>query len=477
MDFASNTLSIISTFLDRVLFFNVLFFSKQNLPFLIFWLMLASFWSIWNLRGFFFNYLLCGFKTIASKSLYNKQLIKIKSLNNSSGNFSDSRKILLTSIGSNIDLSSIVGVSLVVSLVGPGVIFWMLVSGVFLSSLRFIEAYYSHLTRNLFLEKNGDKNVIGGPVVYMKYAFKNKKIAAFFVSFFSISLIFSTFFSPQINQTVQVISYFNKNLENYIWLLSFAISLSIIIIIKFGVKMIFDFASYIVKIMIFLYLVVAIMVIFRNISNFSNAISMIVSDAFTASSGISGSVLVLVIYGIKRAAFCSEVGMGSVVMLHTHSVNKNSTLEGKVAMISPIISITLVAICSGFVVVISGSFLTSKSGIEIMSNALSTVFPGLEYVLLLIIPLFGISTSLSWGYYGYQSWKGFFGAKNSSIYLFLLFGCYFVCGMVKDFIVILGLADIVNISISIPNIIALYFLVKKIPIKHNKKDKDGEFID
>jgi AGCS family alanine or glycine:cation symporter len=66
--------------------------------------------------------------------------------------------------------------------------------------------------------------------------------------------------------------------------------------------------------MIFLYLFVALLVIIANVENLPSAISLILRDAFTLSSGLSGSVLVLIIYGVKRAAFCSEVGMGSVVI-------------------------------------------------------------------------------------------------------------------------------------------------------------------
>ena len=88
---------------------------------------------------------------------------------------------------------------------------------------------------------------------------------------------------------------------------------------------------------------------------------------------------------------------------------------------------------------------------------------------MIIIPLFGITTAVSWAYYGANLFSSLFGRKRVSIYYTVLFISYFLCGVVEDFGIILNVADFLNLSIAIPNIIALVMMSKVIIKVTNEK--------
>ena len=162
--------------------------------------------------------------------------------------------------------------------------------------------------------------------------------------------------------------------------------------------------------------------------------------------------------GIQRAFFCNESGMGSGAIAHANSSNKDSKKEAIISMITPIISVLIVCFCSGLIVLVSKSYLQGESGIDFIINAFSSVHPYVKYLTLLIVPLFGITTAVSWAYYGSKQFATLFGQRRVLIYYTLLFIAYFLCGMVENFDTILNVADVLNLSIAIPNVIALFAL-------------------
>ena len=94
----------------------------------------------------------------------------------------------------------------------------------------------------------------------------------------------------------------------------------------------------------------------------------------------------------------------------------------------------------------------------------------MKYLTLVIVPLFGITTAVSWAYYGSKQFSTIFGKKNVMIYYTLLFVAYFLCGMVESFETILSVADFLNLSVTIPNIIALY-MMSRVVLRETFKKK------
>ncbi len=432
---------------NNILFYNIKISENIYIPFLIGWLAATSMFFMIKLKFFNIKNLIKSFMLCFNKKLPHNQLEL------------SPRKIVLTAIGSSVDLGSVFGVALGVVIGGPGVIFWLIVAGIFGTSIRFIEVFASHKYRNHL-----NKTSFGGPHLYIERIFselnlhKTGKVIAFI---FALFFTFSTFCSLQVNQTVSVITEHSFQLQNYRFLTCIIFASIIIISINTGMAKITKIAEKIVPWMTICYFICTAIVLIFHYDKILSSIFLILKDALSFNN-VKGNTLGCFVIGMQRAFFCNEAGMGTGAIVHASSDNKNTLLEATISMVTPVISVLVVCLCSGVVVVISGAYNHNlNDGIKIIIQAFESVHPLLRFVIFLVVPVFGYTTAISWGYCGNRTWCYLFGEKSSKIYYIVLFVSYIVCGMVKDFGFMLDIADLMNLSITIPNILALMFFVSK----------------
>ena len=471
----NNFFSSVGNYGSKILFFNIcpFFGDKIDIPFLIFWLSFASVYFFIRMRLYNCKIILLSIKYFASKKIEDYQKEQIKK----NGYGSTSKATSLFATGSNVDLGTIFGVAAAMQIGGIGVLFWMFVAAILSISIRVIEVFISHFYR---INRKTEKIFQGGPQYYIEMAFKKKGVKWIGKSlkiFFILSISFSTFFSPQINQTVKVINYFVNPQARYNWLISLIISVLVIILLIGGFDRVAKYLRKTIPMIGMLYLSTCIIIIAIHHNNILPTIKNIYLEGLSLKNGIS-SLLFIVSIGARRAFFCLETGMGSSGITHANSVNNSSLGEAILGAIVPLISVVIVALCSGMVVGVTHPHLIdqNKTGIEILVQSFKSVHANMHYVLFLTIPLFGISTSIAWSYYGKNAWISLFGKKSDKIYIILLFIAYWSCGQSDNFISILNAADVINLSTTIPNIIALYILsnryLKTFSNKFKKPIKD-----
>jgi alanine or glycine:cation symporter, AGCS family len=78
-----------------------------------------------------------------------------------------------------------------------------------------------------------------------------------------------------------------------------------------GVKRVAVASSVIIPMIVGLYLVVAIYVLFTNITDIPSMFSLIIKDAFGIEPAVGGTLGATMMMGIKRGLFSNEAGMGS----------------------------------------------------------------------------------------------------------------------------------------------------------------------
>ena len=449
---------------NSLLFFDVFFWSdKVKMPFLIFWLLIASFYFA-IITGFF------NFKKLPIACwLFIKGK---KTINKAEGTVS-SKSIVLSAIAGASDIGSIAGLAGVVAIGGAGTIFWLIIAGFLSTSIRYAEVLCGHKFRKKVFINNKNKGYNGGPQIYIQKIFNIygfKKTGFFLVKLYSIMLCLSTFASLQINQSVQIITHTITNLHHYTPLISLIIATIVIFVAVKGITGVAKFNQRVVPIMIFLYICATISVLITHRNNIIPVIQEIFNDAFSFRA-VNGGILGSMILGVQRAFFCNESGMGSGAIIHSNSSNKDSRKEAIISMITPIVSVVIVSLCSGMIVLVSGSN-TNISGTDNIINTFASVHPLMKYLTLVIVPMFGLTTAVSWAYYGSKQFSSIFGAKRVLIYYTFLFVAYFMCGIVNDFGIILDVADFLNLSITIPNVIALVLMSKIIVRETTRRERN-----
>lgn len=454
---ADKIIQLIGKFSDKILFFNITGNDKFNIPFLIAWIGFSALYLTFRLRFVNVRYFFSCVRLALSSKIEKKQM----NFGNHSKNksMSTSKKIVLTGIGEAIDVSSIFGVTVAVSLCGPGVIFWILVAGLFSMPVRFMEVALGHSTRR-FDKKN--QIMIGGPQHYIKIMFsiiKAKKLGSLVAGIFSICIIVSTFISPQVNQTIHVFRSLVPGFDAYEFIASAFFTFLIMLILLRGFRAITVVVSRMVKLMSILYIFTCFLIIYKHRDKLGYISEQIILQAFSFKA-IEGSVLFTVITAFKRVFFANDVGQGVSSIGHVNSLNKNSIQEGIMSMSATVIITLIMALCSGIIVVITDAYLQNKDAMGTVIYAFDTINPWLKYSLFCVVPMFAITTAISWGYFGQKAWANLFGLKTVFIYNILLSTAYIICGMTHDFTLILNVTDIFNLSIAIPNIIALLIGVK-----------------
>ncbi len=104
-------------------------------------------------------------------------------------------------------------------------------------------------------------------------------------------------------------------------------------------------------------------------------------------------------------------------------------------------------------IVENGAPLTSLA----FENGLAPLFPGGKYIVTLCVLLFGISTAISWSYYGDRAIQYIAGDKSIIYYKFVYVAMHFV-GAILTLETVWAIGDIALGLMTFPNIIALFAL-------------------
>jgi AGCS family alanine or glycine:cation symporter len=339
----------ISTALYDVLFFNIYPFNGGKVPALIFFIFVCCAFFLFYLKFVNFRH----FKTIFGNVL------------NTNNHSSDSKQIssraaFLTGISGAIGLGSISGVAIALKIGGPGAIFWLIISGIISMPLRFAEVFLGHKYRKID-EKTGQV-LEAGPFAYIKYGLAEvglKKFGLVLTAIFAATFVICSLGGPssfQVNQAVATVTG-NFFEGSQFWAMVFSGILTFVIaaIILGGIKRIAGVSSVLIMMKSGLYLFIMFLIIALNITKIPETFTLIMSEAFSLKAGLAG-LFTVIMTAFTRAIMTSEVGLGSVPIVHANTSNKDSVLEGLTSMSGPVFANVIFCFLNGFTLVLTGAY-------------------------------------------------------------------------------------------------------------------------
>jgi AGCS family alanine or glycine:cation symporter len=245
------------------------------------------------------------------------------------------------------------------------------------------------------------------------------------------------------------------------WKILIGIILSIIsaTVIFGGLKSIVKVTSNLVPFMVFLYFLMGVFILMNNASDIIPTFKLIFFEAFNTNTAVTGGFWGLVILGVRRAVFSNESGVGNAPMYHGQSQSSKGTDEGLVAMLGPLLDTVLVCSITGLIVIISGAYkIPELNGIVLTLEAFRILFFGFGDVLLLfVVSVFGISTLLTYSYYGVKCFGFLTHPKWGRFYNYFYIGSIVLSAIVTVEVVI-GVIDLAFALMCIPNMIAILWL-------------------
>ena len=375
-------------------------------------------------------------------------------------------------LAATVGLGNISGVSIAIHMGGPGVIFWMWITAIIGSTIKFYSCSLSVIIR----KNNNDGNFVGGPMYYMNNGIK--KFGKPMAIWFSVAGLFGVlpaFTANQLTETfVNVVNPSNSisNIGDFNWKLVFGIILSVItsFVIFGGLKSIVKTSSRLVPVMVIIYLLIGIVILVMNVDLIIPTFNLIISEAFNIDAVYSGGLWGLIILGVRRAVFSNESGIGTAPMYHGQSHTKQGTDEGLVAMLGPFFDTLLVCTITGLIVLISGAYLENNlNGIALTLEAFRTLFFGFgDFLLMIMVFVFGISTLFTYSYYGLKC-LGFLTKPSWAKYYNYVYVFTIVISALVTVDIVIGIIDISFALMCIPNMIALIILAPRVNSEMKKR--------
>ncbi len=381
---------------------------------------------------------------------------------------------LTTALSSTIGMGNVAGVAVAIAIGGPGAVFWMWVSAVVGMSTKFFTATLAVLYRG----KDDAGKVQGGPMyVIMEGLGKRWKFLAVFFSLCGLVGALPVFNVNQLTQALNDIilkpagfySGFESNLV-------VGIILAVItgVVILGGLSRISKTASKLVPAMVVLYLLMVMIILGSHISEVPKYVSLIFTDAFSASfykgdKFLGGVVGGLILLGIRRGAFSNEAGIGTAPMAHGAAKTNEPVREGLVAMLGPAIDTLLICTLTALAILVTGVWQTSEAnGVSLTVTAFETGIASYgKYALMLCIAVFSVSSLFSYSYYGTKCMSFLFGTKYQGYYNYMYLASI-ILGATTSLSMMINLIDTFFAMMAIPTMLSTLILAPKV-IEATKK--------
>ena len=367
-------------------------------------------------------------------------------------------------LAATVGLGNIAGVSIAIHQGGPGVLVWMWLTAIVGSIIKFYSCSLSIKIR----DNESYVEPLAGPMYYMKDGIK--KYGKTLAIWFSIAGLFGVLPAFTANQLTQsYIDVLNPNqliyLGDFGWKLVIGVILTILtsLVIFGGLKSIVRVTSGLVPFMVIVYFFIGLFILVSNYSMIPSTFKLIFVNAFDFNSAVVGGFWGLILIGIKRAVFSSESGVGLAPIYHGQSTTKKSTDEGLVAMLGPLLDTILVCTITGLIIIISGAYeIKELNGIVLTLEAFRLLFFGFgDYLLIFMISIFGISTLLTYSYYGVKCY-GFLTKPEKGKYYNIIYIIAIIFSALATVEIVIGIIDIAFALMAIPNMIAILYLGKHI---------------
>lgn len=357
------------------------------------------------------------------------------------------------SLASRVGTGNLAGVATAITVGGPGAVFWMWIIALLGSSSAFIESTLAQLYK-----VRGKESYIGGPAYYMKKGLKQPWMGVLF----AILIIFTFAFSFNTVQSNTICAAFEQAFQidsTYMGIILTALTL---VIIFGGIQRIAKVSSIIVPVMALGYILLALVIVFMNITHLLDIIKLIVSQAFGWEQALGGGIGVALMQGIKRGLFSNEAGMGSAPNVAATADVTHPVKQGLIQTLGVFSDTLIICTCTAFIILCSGVPLGGEAnGVQLTQMALDNQIGsgGTIYVAIAIL-FFAFSSIIGNYYYGEANLRYITHNKWIMIIFRLMTGAMVMFGALASLDLAWSLADICMGLMTICNLIAIVLLGK-----------------
>lgn len=398
---------------------------------------------------------------IPQRKIFTAIKLSVKKDKNSSGDVSQFAA-LATSLAATIGTGNIIGVATAVSLGGPGAVLWCWLTGLFGIATKYAEG----LLAIKYRVKTEDGKMLGGPMYALERGLGCKWLGILFCIFTAIATfgIGNTVQANAISENLALVCEGIIMPERTKMIAGFILATIVGFVIIGGVKSIAKWCTALVPLMAAFYTLGCAYILFINREHLGNAISLIISEAFSLKAiggGTAGTVLMAAArYGIARGLFSNESGMGSAPIVAAAAQTRNPVRQALVSSTGTFWDTVVICAITGLVIVssiIASPEIDQSDGGMLTKKAFGLIPYVGTPILTFGIITFAFSTILGWSYYGEKAVEYLVG-KRGIIFYRIVYILLVYAGATMSLALVWGLSDIMNALMAIPNLLSLLLL-------------------
>ena len=357
---------------------------------------------------------------------------------------------LCLALAGTLGVGNISGVAAAITVGGPGAVFWIWVSAIVSSVLKFSETVLAICYR----KRSPEGGFSGGAHLYIKNGLKAPRIAALFL----VTCIFTSLTMGSITQTRAAADGVLLSLNVPPVICGAVFFVTVLFLSLGGGKRISAFTVRLIPPLCIGYVILSLAVIVIRRGDIPYVTSVIFSEAFTPRAGVSGVLGFLssgaLRYGVARGVMSNEAGCGTAPFAHARAETDSAVRQGVFGIVEVLTDTLVLCTLTAYVVLLSGVSLGNVSATETAINAFCTSLGGGARVFLGVsIFLFALGSLAGWSFYGQESVKALGGGRKMlfvygvTLAIASLLGCLMSEGVVWELADLsISLMAVINVS-------------------------------
>lgn len=298
--------------------------------------------------------------------------------------------LYFASLGGSVGLGNVVAVVTVVTMGGPGGIFWLWVSAFAGMLIKYSEIYLGIKYR----VPNRHGGYDGGPMYYLANAFSSRLIPVIVALLFCI-------YGVEVSQFLILTDSFTDHLQiDRHWVI-FTLMALVFYGSLGGVSRLAKICSIMMPPFLIAYIGICGWVLIDHWSELCDWLPVIVKSAFTgygAVGGFMGSTFLLSAqYGTARAVYSGDIGIGYDAIIQSETRAKDASLQARLSILS-LLNNTIICSLSCLVVLVSKLWIdrTDLKPSEYVRTVLADYVPHVDIFLLAGFFLIGFTTIMAY---------------------------------------------------------------------------------
>ncbi len=367
---------------------------------------------------------------------------------------------LMVSTASRVGTGNIIGVSTAICLGGFGSVFWMWIIALIGGATAFIESTLAQIYK-----KRGPEGSYGGPAYYIEAALKCRPLAIVFSVLLVVTygIGFNMLASYNLQSTFSTYEFYDADITP--WIIGLILAVLVGYCLFGGGGRVIKVTSLIVPVMGISYILIALLVVFMNITLLPSVLGRIFTEAFNFSAIFGGFGGSCVMYGIKRGLFSNEAGVGSAPNASAAAEVSHPAKQGLVQILSVFIDTLLVCSATAFMCMCSGIEPTEAiSGAPYVQMSMRETLGSFGPLFITVAMIFFAFTTLLGNlFYVNQSFSHILGrtpGKRFNTVYYILASLVILLGAVLSADLLWGIADVTMGLMTLINLPVILILSK-----------------